>query len=540
VNADATIRRALLLDAVYQVLDNRVFRILVVLIALLIGLTFFFGFREDEVVLLFGWRRYDYEQFLEAFPVIRAVAGLQGALGVDMRVALIRSLQRVFVDVVAGYGGIAMSIAATAFFVPRLLEKGLADGLFSKPISRAKFLLACYCTGLLFVVILATTLVVGMHLGLLLVSGYSDTSFLWSILTLCYVFALVHAVTMLMGVLTRNSVASLLLGVVFFFGNACVHRIWSVKEYAVQFQTTVEEQVERRDDDGPSQEVVDGLVVALDALHYALPKTNDAGFLADRVRAKVSRNEPDFFDAPSQLRIQRAPDGWSVAAEDFASAPTVLGQVASNVQRVAVARFEGAADGFEAWLEVAPAPRGGRLLSERLAEKLKSKPGVGSVRRDSDRRRWRSTYVEWIEALDGDPYTTHAVLTRLDERVAVVVVRAPSDWVPPFAGTASPVDAPTPRDGDSNDDAAPKKPPESPAMAGQRDLALALADSITSDSEVDPFTGTEIQPDIALHAKRFGWTSPLPYNAWFSIASSVAFTALVLLLAAWRLRRIDF
>lgn len=551
MSSDATIRKALVLDALYQVLDNRVFRILAVVIALLIAATFCIGFREDEVVLLFGWRRYDYEQFLQAFPVVGGIAGLQDALGVDLRVALIRSLQRVFVDVVAGYGGIAMSIAATAFFVPRLLEKGLADGLFSKPISRTRFLLACYGTGLLFVAILATTLVVGMHLGLLLVSGYSDPSFLWSILTLCYVFAIVHGVTMLMGVVTRSSVASLLLGVLFFFGNACVHRIWTAKEYAVQFQAEQETDATSDDHDGPPQGVIDGLLLTLDTLHFTLPKTNDASFLADRVRAKVSRNEPDFLDEASQLRIQRAPDGWSLAPAASASEPTLLGQVTKGAQRVASARLDGAVDGFEAWLEIAPAPRGGRLLSERLAEAMKKKPGVGNVQRDAERRRWRGTLVEWTEAQDGEVFTTHVVLVRLDRRVAAVVLRAPSDWEPP--GTlANQIDAPPPAplaidvssgsvsSADASGEALPARPKASAATSGQRELASALADTITSDSEVDPLSGAEIQPDIALHAKRFGWTSPLPYNAWFSIASSVAFTALVLALANWRLRRIDF
>ena len=45
-------RRALIRDALAQVLDNKVFRILMVLTFLMVALTFVIGFREDEVNLL--------------------------------------------------------------------------------------------------------------------------------------------------------------------------------------------------------------------------------------------------------------------------------------------------------------------------------------------------------------------------------------------------------------------------------------------------------------------------------------------------------
>jgi hypothetical protein len=49
----------------------------------------------------------------------------------------------------------------------------------------------------------------------------------------------------------------------------------------------------------------------------------------------------------------------------------------------------------------------------------------------------------------------------------------------------------------------------------------------------------EFDPSKA-YGERFGWRAPLPYNAWLSLGSTLAFAGLVLALAWWRLLRIDF
>ena len=195
--------KALLADAFYQVLDNKVFRLLVLLSIGLVAPTFLVGFREDGVHFLFGWKTFTYKEFVSAFGV--PVPEIH-----DIHVAVIQQVQAIFVGGLAGTIGILFCIAATAFFVPRMLEKGAADTLFSKPVARFVLLLARYVAGLLFVGVLAFVLVLGMHIGLLVTSGYSDPGFLWSALTLVYIFALVHAFSTLIAVYTRSSVAAIL------------------------------------------------------------------------------------------------------------------------------------------------------------------------------------------------------------------------------------------------------------------------------------------------------------------------------------------
>ena len=47
---------------------------------------------------------------------------------------------------------------------------------------------------------------------------------------LIYTFAVMHAVSVMVGVLTRSSVATILLVVIFFFMNSCVHNAWETKQ----------------------------------------------------------------------------------------------------------------------------------------------------------------------------------------------------------------------------------------------------------------------------------------------------------------------
>jgi len=214
---------ALFLDALYQVLDNKVFRILAVVVLALVGSTFLVGAREDSLVLLFGWKEVFYEDIFAFFNM--PYPGVEGAGEI-----LVQRVQQILIDGLAGSLGIMFAVAATAFFVPRMLEKGAADTLFSKPVSRFALLLSRYLAGLLFVALLAIVLVGGMQIGFMLNSGYSDPGFLWSIATLIYVFGLLHGVSILVGVVTRSTVASILLTLFFMIFTSCVHRGWQGKE----------------------------------------------------------------------------------------------------------------------------------------------------------------------------------------------------------------------------------------------------------------------------------------------------------------------
>lgn len=278
-----SIRRALIRDAIYQVLDNKVFRILMFLVLLMVGLTFSVGFREDEVVLFWGVKSYFYEDFLEYMGF------MFGDLGaVTNQREVISFVQIVFIDYLAGTVGIFMCVAATVFFVPRMLEKGAADPLFSKPVSRWSLLFARYVSGLVFIGFLATTLIGGMHLGLVLNSGYSDPTFMWTIPTMIYLFAMVSAFSTLFGVMTRSTVASLLLTLMAWGFTSIVHVGWSGYEMVQERDLLTGESMAPDDVSEELDWLVDILVAGLQTAHYVLPKTQDADRLAQLTRETVS------------------------------------------------------------------------------------------------------------------------------------------------------------------------------------------------------------------------------------------------------------
>jgi ABC-type transport system involved in multi-copper enzyme maturation permease subunit len=212
-----TIARALLEDAFRQVMDNKVFRLLLIFSIVLVAPWYLIGFREDGIHLLYGWKTIAYGDLL-------GFAGRTSQAASDTQIQFIQYLQSLFVEWLAGLFGFLFCIAATAFFVPRMLEKGAADTLFTKPIHRFSLLVARYAAGILFVGVLSLVLVVGIHVGLMIFSGYSDPAFLWSALTLVYVYAIVQTVSVVVGVFTRSSVAAILCTTIFLTSTGACRR----------------------------------------------------------------------------------------------------------------------------------------------------------------------------------------------------------------------------------------------------------------------------------------------------------------------------
>jgi ABC-type transport system involved in multi-copper enzyme maturation permease subunit len=216
--------KALALDSLYQVLDNSVFRILAVITAVPILLTFVVGFHEHQISLFFGWKSWSYESAM-GFLGPATMPRIEDAQGL-----VVEGVVALILEYGAGSLGVLFCIAATSFFVPRMIEKGAADVLFSKPLTRMVLYLSRYFAGLLFIALLASVMVIGMYLGLLIVSGYNSPGILIGAFTLTYFFGLIYAVSMLIGVVTRSTVAATLLTIIFFFFKGCIHSLWIGKE----------------------------------------------------------------------------------------------------------------------------------------------------------------------------------------------------------------------------------------------------------------------------------------------------------------------
>jgi hypothetical protein len=473
-------------------------------------LTFAIGFREEEIVLLFGVERWDYAGLVGAFSGGAGGSPLAGADLGEVRGSVIETILQIVFDYLAGGIGVVFCIAATAFFVPRMLEKGAADMTFHKPVSRAAFWVSRYLTGLLFVAGIALVLVPGMFLGLLLVSRYHDPGILFAAGSLVYAFGLVYSVTMLIGVFTRSTVASILLSTLFFFGNGCIHGIWRSVEQGRE-QTRLQASAGDEASDESSGPVLRLLAATLDGLHYLLPKTADADVLASELRRAIDR--PVFQDASSPLRIRRLAEGFERIEPD----PTPPGGLVLGEARFSARARSDPLTALVLWRRAALVetttrangkPRevreSARDAAQSLEAALRARPEVtdlslaqvspGGTEADAhwpysfEIAHWR---LEWIEANDGAGRAHRLILCRLDDSIYA------------FHMTQD-----------------------------------ARAESFAFAPLLEHVEASAMQSDW--YSGKMGWSSPWRYNYLFSIGSSLAFAALMLLLGWIKLERIEF
>ena len=116
-----------------------------------------------------------------------------------------------------------LALISTAGIFPDFISGGSIDLFLSKPISRLRLFLTKYAAGLLFVTLqvgifsLASFLVIGIRGG-----AWAPGLFLAVPIVVCF-FSYLFAVCVLIGVLTRSTVAALLLTILFWLGVFGVH-----------------------------------------------------------------------------------------------------------------------------------------------------------------------------------------------------------------------------------------------------------------------------------------------------------------------------
>ncbi|MCZ6596204.1 MAG: ABC transporter permease [Planctomycetota bacterium] len=516
---NANIAKGLFLDAIAQVLDNRVFRIMAILVFLPILMTFVIGFREEEIVILFGLERWEYGEWMRHFSMFGT--GMSPDQIEDPQGVMIESLSALFVDWIAGNLGIVIAICATAFFVPRMVEKGAADVLFHKPISRLVLFLSRYVAGLLFVGSLTVVMVVGMFLGFLLVSGRAETGLLWAALTLTYLFALVYAVTMTIGIVTRSTVASILLSLMFFFGSGLIHVIWISKEQNVARNVLEsigidEEETEELDDgDGPGL-LLDLVIGTLDTLHYTLPKTTDADIITTKLRFAIEDRAVAYEDVSGFVIRELPDDVEEIDVEGIREEDADLRDLFGEA--VFAARVSGS-DPPATWTlrrrERRNRPNSHRRERSRDVAKtlegiLGAREGTGVIETYSealggggDSQGFRdavvflpvlSTHIAWD---DGQGRTRHVVLFPALEWFHALVL-------------------------------------DVEGQIGEEERKAQVDGLLDNAGVRNPMAEAD------WYEEQLGLTSEWKYNILFSVGSSVAFTLVMLLLGWWKLNRIDF
>jgi hypothetical protein len=378
-------------------------------------------------------------------------------------------------------------IAAVSFFVPQLLERGAADVTFSKPVSRAALLLSRYVAGLVFVTLLASVLVGGITLGLAVSSRYFDAGLLWSIPTLVYGFAIFHAISCTIGTFTRNTIAAILLTLVFMPVNYGMHLWWEMRAVEQHSANLYAEQNPDKKmpkaEAGLDELALDGF---LTAYHVLAPKSQDATLIAKRWRRSLEP-ELEFRDEELGIEVLAAPTGFkreprsSFGADGLmwiASHPDSAGEARWTLRRQLVK-------------DVGP-----RLT---LTKKWRKELGVDSSRADVGG--YSADRFEWVEDRGGEKRLRRRWVFQVVDSIVTLDYDAEAAWA---------------RDAVQ----------ETSAQAFVASVRVGLSrKSQLANPDYDTY---------------FGWNAPWRFNAWFSVGTTLAFIVAVLALGIAKLKRIDF
>lgn len=474
--------RALFRDALYQVLDNLGFRILGVLFLIPVALTFLVGFREDGLWIAHSWH-WTYEEML---------AGLtSGSGGADLsqldtvRASILDAMVALIVDWLADKAGFVFGIAAISFFVPQLLEKGAADVVFSKPVSRGALFLSRYIAGLMFVTLLSTLLVGGVYLGFWFTSDYNDTGLLWSVLTLVYGFAIFHAISCTLGVFTKSTIGAILLTIVFMPVNCGMHKAW--ESLAVSDHQSAQRKSAKESDDEDSSMFMSTLRSGLTAYHIVGPKSRDATLIAQQLRKRVENETTELTDDELGLTVAKAPPGF-VREQRSSFTKDGVTWHAPHPDR----------GGEAVWtFKKEPLENVGSRTAH--VKKLRKELAVDSTRADISSR--YTDRFEWKEKRGEEERLRRKWIFQIGQTLFTLDYDAEATWAAR----------------DENEHSAQV------FLAG-----FQVTDEFTRQAEADSY------------GNYFAWSGPWRFNAWFSILTTLAFIVAMLGLGWWKLSRIDF
>lgn len=157
------------------------------------------------------------------------------------------------VGVWLGWIATALALISTASIFPDFLTSGAVDLWLSRPISRVRLFVTKYIFGLLFVTLqvgafaLACFIVIGIRAG-----AWEPAIFLAVPLVVAF-FSYLYAFCVLFGVLTRSTIAALLLTLLVWFGfflvNSTETTLMAVRTMQQVHAEGVEKRLKRREDD---------------------------------------------------------------------------------------------------------------------------------------------------------------------------------------------------------------------------------------------------------------------------------------------------
>lgn len=123
---------------------------------------------------------------------------------------------KLFITIPLFGGGLFISIFSVSNFIPQMIEKGNIDLLLSKPVSRSQIILGKFFGGTTMVFINIAYLIIGLWILIGLKFNDWDSSFLLTIFTITFAFALLYSLIILIGIVTKSSVISMVVSYLIF------------------------------------------------------------------------------------------------------------------------------------------------------------------------------------------------------------------------------------------------------------------------------------------------------------------------------------
>jgi ABC-type transport system involved in multi-copper enzyme maturation permease subunit len=190
-------------------------------------------------------------------------------------------LELVLAGGVAGTLGVLLMLVWTSGFVPTFLEPNVAAVLLAKPVGRRNLLIGKFVGVLVFVGFQITLFVVLTWLALGARSHVWTMTYLWCIPLLCLEFATFYGFSVLLGVLTRSTVACV-------FGSA----LFWILSWGINYGRAMGHDVLDR------RYAPAGTLFLVDSAYWISPKPIDAGLiLFNTLDAHHHFEKPDVFKA---------------------------------------------------------------------------------------------------------------------------------------------------------------------------------------------------------------------------------------------------
>lgn len=195
---------ALLLDAYRELNARKMFWITLVLSGLVVGVFAAVGIDENGLTILW-WNLPTGEMNLTSnlIPPEVFYKSLFTSFGVNFWLAWIATI---------------LALVSTASIVPDLISSGAIDLVLSKPISRLRLFFTKYLGGLLFVALQVTVFSGASFLVLGIRGGVWEPGLFISIPIVVIFFSYLFAICVLLGLITKSTIASLLLTLLIWFG----------------------------------------------------------------------------------------------------------------------------------------------------------------------------------------------------------------------------------------------------------------------------------------------------------------------------------